>query len=592
MGAEADERRLGVVFVHGFLSSSETWNPITSLIAGDPELERVDPLLFDYESRLWQPDPRRRIPTLRVVADMLKEFLDSQTEGHRRLALVGHSQGGLVIQYCLARMLGEGRGKDLARIRRVVFFACPNSGTQWGAAFRRGLLKGNPQERDLRPLNEEITEARRVVMRDIVRATEVTERTCPIPFAVFAGQTDNIVPPASAQDVFPDVSVLPGDHNGIIRPDTREHLTYAALRRHLVLCLPDPPVDGAAVPAGSVEEPPAPLPQHAPAVQAPGPVLRTTRPLHGGHAGEIWFAGFTRDGKTLATFGGKRPTVLLWDMTHPQPNGAALIDAQFRPFGRKLTHAVFSPDGSVLVTARDMRPGPEQFTAKKLQLWDTATRRPLGEIRVSQLAVVSGLAYSPRGDLLAVAPAATPIHLWNPVTRKRVRTLRHGFGTVEATEFSPDGRTLVASSYRDGEMRMWDVDTGRPVGEPLVGHTAPVRGIVFSPDGALLATRAIDRTVRIWDVRTLRQVRRLGVDPRDLVYSLAFSPDGHDLLTGTSGGRVTRWDAATGERRGEDLLVDSAVMALAFTPAGALLAATGGTVPRVYEWDPAPANGR
>ncbi|MET7528434.1 esterase/lipase family protein [Streptomyces goshikiensis] len=135
MGAEADEGRLGVVFVHGFLSSSETWNPITSLIAGDPALGRVDPLLFDYESRLWQPDPRRRIPTLRVVADMLKELLDSQTSGHRRLALVGHSQGGLVIQYCLARMLGEGRGKDLARIRRVVLFACPNSGTQWGAAF-------------------------------------------------------------------------------------------------------------------------------------------------------------------------------------------------------------------------------------------------------------------------------------------------------------------------------------------------------------------------------------------------------------------------------------------------------------------------
>ncbi|MFG2415781.1 alpha/beta fold hydrolase [Streptomyces goshikiensis] len=586
MGAEADEGRLGVVFVHGFLSSSETWNPITSLIAGDPALGRVDPLLFDYESRLWQPDPRRRIPTLRVVADMLKELLDSQTSGHRRLALVGHSQGGLVIQYCLARMLGEGRGKDLARIRRVVLFACPNSGTQWGAAFRRGLLRGNPQERDLRPLNEEITEARRVVMRDIVRATEVTERTCPVPFAVFAGQTDNIVPPASAQDVFPDVSVLPGDHNGIIRPDTREHLTYAALRRHLVLCLPDPP-------AGPVEERPAPPPQDAPAVAAPAPAPRATRPLHGGHTGQIRFAEFTPDGKALATFGAKRPTALLWDMTHPRPTGAALTDAQWRTFGRQVTHAVFSPDGRVLVTATEMRVGPAMYAPKKLHLWDTATQRPLGEpLQVSRLAVVSGLAYSPRGDLLAVAPAASPVKLWNPVTRKSVRTLRHTFGTVEATAFSPDGRTFVAGSYRGGDMRMWDVDTGRPDGEPLVGHTAPVHTIVFSPDGALLATAAIERTVRIWDVRARRQVWRLDADRRDPVYALRFSPDGRHLLTGTSGGRVTRWDAGTGERSGEDLLVDSVVKAVGFTPAGGLLVATGGTVPRVYEWNPAPAKGR
>ncbi|WP_158677785.1 alpha/beta fold hydrolase [Streptomyces sp. SPB074] len=129
---DVDKDRLGVVFVHGFLSSPETWNAITSLSAEDPLLKRVDALPFAYESRLWQFDPRRRTPTLKVVADMLKEYLDSKAEHHRQLVLVGHSQGGLVIQYCLSRMLTEGRGRDLARIRRVVLFACPNSGTQWG----------------------------------------------------------------------------------------------------------------------------------------------------------------------------------------------------------------------------------------------------------------------------------------------------------------------------------------------------------------------------------------------------------------------------------------------------------------------------
>ncbi|MFD5407235.1 alpha/beta fold hydrolase [Streptomyces griseorubiginosus] len=169
------------------------------------------------------------------MADRLKEYLATEAEGYEQLVLLAHSMGGLVVQRCLTRMLAEGRGRELRRIRRVVLLACPNSGAQILQSLRRGAMgRRHPQERQLRPLDEEVTFTRRVLMRDVVHASRVTERTCPIPFSVCAGESDNIVPAASAQDVYPDAAALPGNHSDIARPDSPKHRTYTTLRRLLL----------------------------------------------------------------------------------------------------------------------------------------------------------------------------------------------------------------------------------------------------------------------------------------------------------------------------------------------------------------------
>ena len=36
--------------------------------------------------------------------------------------------------------------------------------------------------------------------------------------------------------------------------------------------------------------------------------------------------------------------------------------------------------------------------------------------------------------------------------------------------FSPDGKRIVTAS-RDKTARLWDTETGKPIGEPLKGHT-------------------------------------------------------------------------------------------------------------------------
>jgi WD40 repeat protein len=63
--------------------------------------------------------------------------------------------------------------------------------------------------------------------------------------------------------------------------------------------------------------------------------------------------------------------------------------------------------------------------------------------------------------------------------------------------FSPDGRHLVTAS-NDDTVRIWNADTGQPIGPPLTGHRDAVSSVAFSPDGQRIVSGSHDNTVRIW----------------------------------------------------------------------------------------------
>ena len=185
--AAGRQKRL-VVLVHGIGGDARTWEKLLDVAKSDPALAefRFEP--FVYATGVGRLHPLRQLPTLATVAANLRGFLESgELAPYRDVRLVGHSQGGLVIQRYLQDMLTHKRGSELDRIRQVIFFATPTLGSGIASGLRRVAfaLVSNPQERELRPFNPIVADTRRFIQEHVSRATELGPTDVPIPIHVF-----------------------------------------------------------------------------------------------------------------------------------------------------------------------------------------------------------------------------------------------------------------------------------------------------------------------------------------------------------------------------------------------------------------------
>ncbi|HZU38599.1 MAG TPA: WD40 repeat domain-containing protein, partial [Gemmataceae bacterium] len=283
---------------------------------------------------------------------------------------------------------------------------------------------------------------------------------------------------------------------------------------------------------------------------------KTLRTLHLPVAG-VLRTRFSLDSKTLATVSRaapwvKRDRLRLWDV----PSGKALpvtLD------GAVVQAIAFAPDGrTVAVSTDDM-----------LYVFDNATGRqrhaaklasPVDDLALPSLggptALSNTIAFSPNGKLLAVAASMGQVRLWDMGTGKEILPSPDSHREpVRAVAVSPDGKR-IASASTDGTLRVWDFQTGRRVQTlPLPGSAdapGPVPwdgftryAVVFSRDGKLIAASSPFATVRVWDAATGQQRQQIAVWPGG-VNSLAITPDGQTLITGGYG-RLLAWDVQTGK---------------------------------------------
>jgi WD40 repeat protein len=337
---------------------------------------------------------------------------------------------------------------------------------------------------------------------------------------------------------------------------------------------------------------------------------------------------YNLDGTQLLSSGNIREGApQLWDIKNtifrplPQQNGA-------------VNSVAYSPDGTRILT------GADDFT---VVIYDAANNISLRRLLGHTSPVISAQ-FSPDGQFILSASSDGVIYLWdaNPASQTREytapdQTSAH-LGGLGAVIFDPRNSQILSAS-NDGVLKQWglegDLKLERDLGRPstlelhlalnpqsppeapqvLVATTniraldlaagtelfsiqeenpeAFVKSTAFSPDGQLIVfaggyffredsiefTRA--GLLSLWDAKSGALVRRLVGEEAPVegnntaILAAAFSPDGALLAAGGEDGSLILWDVASGERAFNLAGHSDAVRALAFSPDGQFLLSGG-----------------
>jgi uncharacterized protein (TIGR03067 family) len=292
-----------------------------------------------------------------------------------------------------------------------------------------------------------------------------------------------------------------------------------------------------------------------------------------GHTGEIESIHFHPDGLTLAS-GGHDGKVKLWDLrTHEARSTLQATRDNW------VCSVAFRGDGKVLAVG---------LTNQTVKLFDPATtKEPKDLLHPDDPG--AEVAFPLGGEVLVTGHKAGMIRLWEvppPFVPKAkppqgVRLAVEPKAKFDAGKrdllcvaLSKDEKTLAAG-FEDGSVMVWDVAAGKVT--TLVGHKLPVRSLAFTPESKMLLTGAGELPkpkaageLKLWNLATGKEETSYDVGDVGPVWAVAVSSDGRTIVAGGETG-IKHWEVIKGIGSRPDVAVKG-VRSVAFSPNGQDLA--------------------
>jgi WD40 repeat protein len=254
---------------------------------------------------------------------------------------------------------------------------------------------------------------------------------------------------------------------------------------------------------------------------------------------------FSPDSTLIAACGGRyNPTVCgvqIWDVATQEQR------LKLDMCNNIVNSLAFSSDGLTLATGE----GDGYGLSGSIKLWNIATGLQLDHFGGTEIGdsltdeAVFDVEFSPDGSFLAASTGKGTLLMWDIAKQMKGSVLTissNDLVHINSIAFSPDGKLLATTGSNDGhnikyDLGLLDVASGETL-FILEGHSSDTLRVNFNPDGQVLASTSRDGTVRLWDVETGKSLAILDSGGSNVI----FSPDG--TLLATCGDVVRLWGIA------------------------------------------------
>ncbi len=236
------------------------------------------------------------------------------------------------------------------------------------------------------------------------------------------------------------------------------------------------------------------------------------------------------------------------DLTNAVIKGADFSEASLRHtnfIGANLTESVFPKVfGAVFSVAYS--PDGELFAVAdgncEISIWLTGNDRQILKCKGHNNWIRS-VVFSPDAQILASASYDHTVRLWNAATGVCIKILEEHSNRVNSVAFSPDGK-ILASASRDRTIKLWNTSNGECL--KTLENISSINSVIFSPNGKTVAAGGKDKTVKIWDIVTGKCLKNFE-GHTDSIRSVFFDLDCKTLISGSRDKTIKMWNIATGE---------------------------------------------